>query len=81
MPAKNKLPENCIGMKADFKPKELKNKHIARGGYVFNTEEDYLNHISPITGHRPTEIEHQDALTNGRFSRASGKALERGAKK
>jgi len=82
MPRKgDKLPKGCIGMVADFKEGELAGKHIARGGYVFQTDEDYINHISPVTGHRPSEVEHQDAMTNGRFSRASKKALERGDKK
>lgn len=73
-----KLPENCIGLKDEFSPEELAGKHIARGGYVFNTEEDYLNHTSPETGYKPTQVEHQDSLTKGRFSKVSEKARERG---
>ena len=40
---------------------------------------DYLAHVCEQTGHKPTEVEHQDALTNGAFSKQSEKALERGA--
>lgn len=43
----------------------------------FATEADYLKHKC-VTGHKPTDIEHQDVLTNGAFSRQSTKALERG---
>lgn len=40
----------------------------------------YLNHKCS-TGHKPTEVAHQDKLTGGRFSRQSQKALERGEAK
>ena len=39
--------------------------------------EEYLKHKCS-TGFKPTDIKHQDALTNGRFSKQSEKALERG---
>lgn len=39
--------------------------------------EEYLAHVCR-TGFNPTQIEHQDALTNGRFSRIAEKAVERG---
>lgn len=68
-------------MKADFSPEELAGKHIARGGFVFETEEAYLNHTSPVTGFTPKDVEHQDALTNGRFSKIAAKAIERGDNK
>lgn len=43
--------------------------------------EEYLEHECPTTGFKPTQVEHQDALTNGRFSKVSAKALERGEAK
>lgn len=27
-------------------------------GQVFDTKEEYLNHVSPVTGYKPTDIEH-----------------------
>lgn len=43
--------------------------------------EEYLNHTCEVTGHKPTAIEHQDALTNGRASKVAAKALARGEAK
>lgn len=43
--------------------------------------EEYLNHTCKATGFAPTQVEHQDALTGGRFSRQSAKALDRGEKR
>ncbi len=43
--------------------------------------EGYETHICKKTGFTPTQVEHQDALTDGKFSRVSEKALERGAEK
>jgi len=45
----------------------------------FATKVEYVAHKCPVTGHNPAEIEHQDALTDGAFSKTSEKALERGA--
>ena len=45
---------------------------------VFLTNEAYLKHKCPKTGFNPTQIEHQDALTGGRFSKQSQAALARG---
>jgi len=42
------------------------------GGY------EYLKHKCK-TGFKPTQVEHQNALTNGRFSKVSEAALKRGA--
>lgn len=42
------------------------------------SSEEYLAHKCN-TGFKPTDIKHQDALTDGRFSKQSEKALERGA--
>jgi hypothetical protein len=39
--------------------------------------EEYLKHKCS-TGFKPTDIKHQDALTDGRFSKQSAKAIERG---
>jgi hypothetical protein len=41
---------------------------------------EYLNHKC-VTGFKPTQIEHQDKLTKGRFSKISVSALKRGAEK
>lgn len=40
--------------------------------------QEYLEHICS-TGFKPTQIEHQDALTGGQFSKISEAALKRGA--
>ena len=42
--------------------------------------EAYLAHKCS-TGFKPTQIEHQDKLTGGQFSKISEKALERGEAK
>ena len=47
-------------------------------GKEWKTNEGYLKHICSKTGFKPTQIEHQDALTNGRFSLQSKAALARG---
>ena len=43
--------------------------------------EEYLAHKCDKTGFKPTDVKHQDALTNGAFSKQSEAALERGAKR
>lgn len=69
----------AIGFKADFTAIELVGKHIdGVTGLVFETEEAYLNHVSPVTGFNPTEVKHQDILTDGAYSRQAEKAVERG---
>lgn len=76
---KTKLPKGAIGHKDEMTAEELVGKHIdGASGLVFETDEDYLNHVSPVTGFTPKDVEHQDALTGGRFSRQAEKALERG---
>lgn len=77
--AERELPEGAIGHKDDMNPEDYSGMHISREGFVFETEEGYLDHVSPTTGYTPRDIEHQDALTNGAFSRISEKALERGS--
>lgn len=39
----------------------------------------YETHVCSKSGFTPSEVEHQDKLTNGRFSRQAAKAIERGA--
>lgn len=74
------LPENAIGFKDDFSPEELSGKHVdGVTGAVFETEEEYLNHVNAETGFTPKDIEHQDALTGGQFSVQAEAALKRGA--
>lgn len=35
-------------------------KHVdGLTGQVFNSEQEYLDHVSPVTGFKPTELEHQ----------------------
>ena len=43
----------------------------------FGTEEEYCNHTCN-TGFNPTEVAHQDALTDGQFSMQSQEAIKRG---
>ena len=45
---------------------------------VFPSEAKYLDHTCETTGFSPVDVEHQDALTDGEFSKQSEKALERG---
>lgn len=48
------------------------------GQCTFNgSSEAYLKHECLKTGYTPEDIEHQDALTNGGFSRISRKSQER----
>ena len=70
----------AIGFKDDFTSVELVGKHIdGVTGLVFETEEAYCNHISPVTGCQPTEVKHQDILTDGEYSRQSESAIKRGS--
>jgi len=50
-------------------------------GVKFETNEDYLKHKCSKTGFTPTQVEHFDALSNGRFSKQSAKAQARGEEK
>jgi len=50
-------------------------------GKEFESKEKYLKHICEKTGYTPTQIEHFDILSNGRFSKQSAKALARGEAK
>lgn len=69
---------NAIGYKEDFTSVELVGKHIdGITGLVFETEEAYLNHVSPVTGHNPTEVQHQDILTDGEYTRQAELAKQR----
>lgn len=47
-------------------------------GKEWKTNEGYLKHKCKETGFTPTEAEHFDALTGGRFSLQSKAALARG---
>ena len=47
-------------------------------GKVFKDNEAYLNHVCAKTGFKPTQAEHFDALSGGRFSLQSKAALARG---
>ena len=47
-------------------------------GEVFATNEAYLKHKCKATGFKPTQAEHFDALSGGRFSLQSQAALARG---
>lgn len=42
------------------------------------SSEAYLEHVCPATGFNPTQVEHQDALTDGQFSKQAEAALKRG---
>lgn len=47
----------------------------------FHSEADYLAHLCQKSGYNPTQIEHQDILTGGIFSKQAESALDRGAKR
>lgn len=47
----------------------------------YETEQEYLDHVCPATSHTPTEVAHQDVLTDGAFSIQAEAALERGAER
>jgi hypothetical protein len=69
---------NAIGYKEDFTHLELVGKHVdGVTGLVFETEEAYLNHVSPVTGYNPTEVQHQDILTDGEYTRQAELAKQR----
>lgn len=55
----------------------MANKCGTTGCDFKGTHEQYLKHKC-VTGFKPTEIEHQDALTDGAFSKVSEAALARG---
>lgn len=44
----------------------------------FLSDEEYCSHVCPNTNFQPTEVEHQDALTGGRFSKIAEAAIARG---
>lgn len=46
----------------------------------FATEAEYLDHVC-TTGFTPKDVEHQDALTGGRFSLQAVEAQKRGAER
>jgi len=48
-------------------------------GKMFESNEAYLKHKCKATGFTPTQVEHFDALSGGRFSLQSKEALKRGA--
>jgi hypothetical protein len=57
-------------------------KHICGAcGQEFDEETTYAGHTCPKTGQVASSTAHQDALTNGRFSKISAAALARGAAK
>jgi len=47
-------------------------------GKVFKDKKEYLDHVCAKTGFKPTQVEHFDALSGGRFSLQSKAALARG---
>lgn len=86
-PIENKLaeadrPAGAIGYVDEMSQEQLAGKHVdGSTGLVFDTEEAYLSHVSPVSGHRPTEMAHQDKVTGGQASRVAEKAQERGAER
>ncbi len=60
-----------------------KNKKVTCGacGKVFENDEKYLAHKCSKTGFTPTDVEHFDKLSGGRYSLVSKAALTRGAKR
>lgn len=57
--------------------KAVKKHNCAVCGKGFDTEAEYLAHEC-TTGFTPTDVEHQDALTDGQFSKQAEQALKRG---
>lgn len=65
----------AIGYKDEMAVEDLAGKHIdGLTGLVFDTEEAYCNHTSPVTGVTPADIEHQGP----EFAAISEEALKRG---
>jgi len=48
---------------------------VCQGEFI--DDGDYIEHVC-TTGYTPADVEHQDALSGGKFSRQAEKALERG---
>jgi len=75
MSEQRQLPEGAIGFKDQLTPEQLVGKHIdGLTGAVFETEEAYLNHVSPVTGKTPKDPEH----LGENFKRVSDAAVARG---
>lgn len=69
------LPKNAIGYADKMTAEELAGKVVdGLSGAVFNSNEDYLNHTSEVTGYRPVDPEHYGS----RFLRVQKEALKRG---
>jgi hypothetical protein len=65
----------ALGYRDELTDDELKGKHIdGLTGLVFETEEQYLDHLSPVTGHTPKEGAHMGED----FIKISEGALKRG---
>ena len=72
------IPTGAIGWKEDFSPEALEGKIISgETGAVFETEDDYLNHQSPISGFKPTEAEffgeHYKLIQQGALKRGDAR--------
>lgn len=67
-------PEQSIGHRDDMSELELAGKVVdSLTGFVFETMDDYANHVSPVTGFTPKDPEHFGT----RFIRQSEAALKR----
>lgn len=56
--------EAAIGYRDEFTADELIGRQVdSVTGLVFETEEAYLNHVSPVSGHTPKDIEHLEKTT------------------
>lgn len=78
MDSERVLPDGAIGFADQMSQDDLSGKHVdSLTKAVFETEEAYLNHVNPITGHTPQEPEHLGA----EFLAIQKAALERGADK
>lgn len=68
----------AIGYRDEMTDEQLACKHVdGLTGLVFDTEEAYLEHTSPVTGYKPTEPEHQGEG----FKAISDAAIRRGEEK
>lgn len=75
-----KLPKGAIGYAEEMSEEKLAGKHIdGVTGLVFDTEEAYLNHTSPASGHKPTELEHLEKTTTPNIRDVAEAAQKRGA--
>lgn len=69
----------AVGYRDEMTDEQLVGKHVdGPSGLVFDTEEAYLNHVNPLSGHKPTELEHLEGTTTPGARAIANEALNRG---